>query len=78
MKPRVVDVVANDDYTLNITFTNGEKRVFDAKSYLTGGIFEELNDTRLFKTVKPWAGTIQWIHEQDLCPDSLYLESVPL
>ena len=39
MNPRVVEVIANDDYTLTLKFTNGEVRIFDAKPYLTKGIF---------------------------------------
>ena len=30
----VVNVKANDDYTIDITFINGEKRVFDASKLL--------------------------------------------
>ena len=42
------------------------------------GIFQELNDIHLFKTAKVIDGSVQWIHEQDLCPDTLYSKSVPV
>ncbi|MCG2759755.1 MAG: DUF2442 domain-containing protein [Candidatus Delongbacteria bacterium] len=29
-----------------------------------------------FKQVKAEDGTIVWTHEQDICPDTLYLDSV--
>jgi len=77
MNPRVKEVLANRDYSLCLVFTNGEERIFDMKPYLTTGIFQELKDWNLFRTVKPFLGSVQWIHEQDLCPDTLYLESVP-
>ena len=51
---------------------NDEVRIFDAKPYLTKGVFKELQDIHLFKTVKVFDETTQWIHEQDLCPDTLY------
>jgi len=76
MNPRVKYVTANSDYTLSLTFTNGEIGKFDVKPYLGIGIFRELNDYNLFKSVKPFLGSVQWIHEQDLCPDTLYLDSV--
>ena len=35
MNPRVQAVKPNTDYTLTLTFTNGEVRVFDVKPYLS-------------------------------------------
>ena len=72
MNPRVVDVLANDDFTLLLTFDNTEKKLFDVKPYLDKGIFEELKDIHVFNTVKVKNGTVEWIHEQDFCPDTLY------
>ncbi len=78
MNPRVASVKANPDYTLNLVFSNGEVRVFDVKPYLELGIFRELKDRSLFNSVKPFLGSIQWQNGQDFCPDTLYLESVPI
>ena len=75
MNPRVKNVVPNKDFTLTITFTNGELGIFDVNPYLNIGIFQELKDWSLFITAKPFMGTVQWVHEQDLCPDTVYLES---
>ena len=75
MNPRVKEVKPNRDYTLTLTFTNGEMRVFDVKPYLDKGIFRELKEPNLFNTVKPFLGSIQWKNGQDFCPDMLYLES---
>jgi hypothetical protein len=78
MNPRVREVKPNRDYTLTITFTNGEIRIFDVKPYLDKGIFRELKELSLFNTVRPFLGSIQWKHGQDFCPDMLYLESKAL
>lgn len=78
MNPRVQAVQPHADYTLTLTFTNGENRVFDVKPYLQYGIFKELQDKELFYTVKPYLGSIQWKHKQDFCPDTLYMESFPV
>jgi len=75
MNPRVKNVIPNKDFTLTVTFTNREIRIFDVNPYLNIGIFKELKEWSLFSTVKPFMGTVQWIHEQDLCPDTIYLES---
>jgi hypothetical protein len=78
MNPRVKDVKPNPDYTITLTFTSGEVRVFDVKPYLEFGIFKELNDMSLFNSVRPFLGSVQWQGGQDFCLDTLYLESVPV
>jgi hypothetical protein len=75
MNPRVKEVIANSDFTLKIVFTNDEIKNFDVKPYLEIGIFKELKEYNKFKSVKPFLGSIQWSGSQDLCPDTLYLES---
>jgi hypothetical protein len=76
MNPRVVDVVANPDFTLSLTFSNGERRRFDVKPYLDKGIFRELAELDYFRQVRVTLGSISWPHEQDFCPDMLYEDSV--
>jgi len=78
MNPRVVAVRPQPDYTLTLTFDNDEVRTFDVKPYLTIGIFRELQDQGIFNSVRPFLGSIQWQNGQDFCPDTLYLESVPV
>ena len=47
MNPRVITLRPETDFTLTLTFSNGEVRVFDVKPYLNIGIFRELKDKRL-------------------------------
>lgn len=75
MNPRVKNVKLKGNYKLILTFTNGEVKIFDMKPYLGIGIFKELKDVNLFNSVKPFLGSIQWQNGQDLCPDTLYMES---
>ncbi|MCX6146520.1 MAG: DUF2442 domain-containing protein [Candidatus Kapabacteria bacterium] len=75
MNPRVKEAKAIDDYNLEIVFTNNEVKVFDTKPYLNIGIFNELKDNSKFKKVKAFLESIQWEGGQDLCPDTLYLDS---
>jgi hypothetical protein len=75
MNPRVINVKPEADYSLLITFSNGEVKTFDVKPYLQKGIFKELGDLSIFNSVKPFLGSIQWSNGVDLCPDTLYLES---
>jgi hypothetical protein len=61
-----------------LTFTNNEIRLFDVKPYLDRGFFQELQDFHNFNSVRPCLGSVQWRNGQDFCPDTLYLESVPV
>lgn len=74
MNPEVTKVKANPDFTLDITFENGEQRIFDMKPYLPIGVFRQLKDYSKFKKVKPFFGSIAWATEQDLSNDTLYVE----
>lgn len=75
MNPRVIEVKPEKDFSLLLTFSNGEKKRFDVKPYLSIGIFKDLKDLSLFNSVKPFLGSIQWANGLDLCPDTLYIES---
>ena len=78
MNPRVINVKPVADYTLHLWFTNGQEGMLDMKPYLNKGIFRALQDVSMFNSVHPFIGTIQWDNEADLCPDTVYLESVKL
>jgi hypothetical protein len=75
---KVVAVRANADFSLDLQFNDGSVRRFDAKPYLNYGVFTELKDLPYFQRVRIAFGTVQWPHEQDISPETLYLESVPL
>ena len=74
MNPRVKDVNPNADYTLTLAFDNGERKIFDVKPYLDKGIFAQLKDLKVFNSVHPFLGSVEWSGGQDFCPDTLYLE----
>lgn len=75
MNPRVKNVTPLDDYKLKIEFLNNEIKIFDVNPYLNFGIFKDLKNIGNFNSVKPFLGSIQWNGGQDLCPDTLYLDS---
>lgn len=75
---KVVTVKANEDFSLDLKFNDNTVRRFDARPYLDFGVFNELKDIGYFKQVKIAYGTVQWPHEQDFSPDTLYIESRPI
>ena len=73
MNPRVRSVEPLQDYKLRLEFTNGEVVVYDCRPLLKLGVFQELSDVQYFNQVRPLLGSVAWPHEQDICPDTLYL-----
>lgn len=74
----IKNVKPTDDYLLLLEFENGEKRQFDMKPYLDLGIFQELKDLNIFKTVHKNFDTIEWENEADFDPEILYDRSVKI
>ena len=75
---KITAVTANDDFSLDLQFNDGSVKRFDAKPYLNYEVFRELKDLNYFKQVGIAFGTIQWPHEQDISPETLYIEGVSL
>lgn len=71
---KVVAVKANSDHTLDLRFSDGSVKRFDMKPYLKYEVFKELNDLSYFQQVSIAFGTVQWPHQQDIAPDTLFLE----
>jgi hypothetical protein len=71
---KVTAVKANEDHTLDLRFSDGSAKRFDMKPYLKYEVFKELKDLNYFKQVKLAFGTIQWPHEQDIAPETLFVE----
>ena len=91
-RKQIVTVVANNDFTLTISFSNGEKRLYDVLPLLKKGtIFEPFIDIENFRRVyvdnqhciawdiDPAIDSEKiWHNKVDLCPDSCYIDSRPL
>jgi len=78
MNPHVKSVRALDDYQLEVSFDNGECRVFDVKPFLSRGIFVRLRDRSLFQAARAVAGSVEWPGGRDLSYDTLYLGGQPI
>ena len=73
----VKDVKSIDDYKLILTFEDESVRIFDMKPLLGKGVFKELKDEKLFKTVKVSFDSIEWANGIDVDPETLYEDGVP-
>ena len=77
MNPYVRDVRPLDDYRLEVSFENGERRIFDVEPCIYRGIFVRLQNRALFRAARVVAGSVEWPGGLDLSYDTLYLEGQP-
>lgn len=75
MNAKIIKVRPIGKSILYLKFNSGESGLFDIAPYWNSSFFQELQDINYFKKVKVWNGTVQWPHEQDFAPETLYLES---
>lgn len=65
---RVVDVEYLHDYTMELEFNNGERRIVDFEPLLTGKLREHRNFVQFAFT--DW--TLEWYNGVDFAPERLY------
>ena len=76
MLPRVSSVEARPDYSLVLTFRNGERRLYDAKSLLKLPMYKNL--AKVFMLARIEYGTVIWPGDLGISPDTLYLNSTAI
>lgn len=74
----VKSVTALENYRLQITFENGEQRLYDVKPLLNTGVFHTLKDPKMFRTVRVAFDSIAWSNDVDIAPETLYHDSYPV
>lgn len=66
------------DHRLYVEVEDGRKGIFDVKPYLNFGVFRELEDVSYFNQVGIMFGAVTWPNEQDIAPETLLAEMVPV
>ena len=72
-----MQVRARDDFRLELTFSTGETRLFDARPYLEKGAFRRLQNPALFKQAYVAFDTVCWPGNLDIAPETLFDRSTP-
>ncbi|MGB4780960.1 DUF2442 domain-containing protein [Candidatus Methylomirabilis sp.] len=66
------------DYRIFVETEDGRRGIFDVKPYLDHGVFRELRDTHYFNQVGILFGAVTWPHAQDIAPETLLTEMIPV
>lgn len=75
---RVKAVRPLEDYKVLITFTNGERKIFDFAPLLDMPCYQPLKDRSVFCGVYVELGTLVWNDgDIDIAPETLFIEGVP-
>ena len=68
----VKDVHPNNNYTLLLTFENGETKLYDASPLLEKKIYSRLKSLTFFLNAKVEYGTVVCNDDIDIAPEHLY------
>lgn len=66
------------DYRIFVEIEDGRRGIFDMKPYLDRGVFWELKDVHYFNQVGILFGAVTLPHEQDIAPETLIEEMMPV
>jgi Protein of unknown function (DUF2442) len=75
---QVNSVETAPNFSLLLSFNNGERRCFDMRPYLHYPVFRRLENPGFFSLAHVDYGTVIWPSDIDIAPETLYEYSVPL
>jgi hypothetical protein len=73
---KLESIVAKPDYTLFVTFENGEKKIYDFKPKLDLKIYEPLKNPSLFMKAQKNSYAVVWNDKIDIASEALYEHGV--
>lgn len=78
IEPMPEEVKALEGFLLYIKFKNGEEKIYDMQKMLKFDYYKNLRDREIFKTVQPFGVTLKWKTGEDIAPEKIYFDSVPI
>ncbi|MBQ9279982.1 MAG: DUF2442 domain-containing protein [Clostridia bacterium] len=74
--PRIKNVKAHENYTLELEYSNGEKKLYDMNKQLDYSWFIALKNIAYFMLAKSVETTVEWPNGEDMDPNELYFNSI--
>ena len=66
------------DFRIYVEIVDGRRGAFDLKPYLGRGVLRELRDEHYFNQVGILFGAVTWPNDQDIAPETLLAEMLPM
>ena len=73
-----IEVKALENFLLYIKFKNNEEKIYDMKEMLKFDYYKNLRNKENFKKVKVYGITLKWSTVEDIAPEKIYFNSIPL
>ena len=73
-----IEVKALENFLLYIKFKNNEEKIYDMKEMLKFDYYKNLRNKENFKKVKVFGITLKWSTGEDIAPEKIYFNSIPL
>lgn len=67
-----------ENFLLYIKFQNGEEKIYDMKEMLKFDFYKNLRKTENFKRVQVHGITLKWSTGEDIAPEKIYFNSIPI
>ena len=74
--PKLLNVEVLGKLKLILHYDNNENRILDLNKYMISEFFRELEDFEYFKQVRVSSNTVSWPNEQDIAPETIYIDSI--
>lgn len=73
-----IEVKPLENFLLYIKFQNGEEKIYDMKEMLKFDFYKNLRNEENFKKVKIYGITLKWSTGEDIAPEKIYFNSIPI
>ena len=79
MIPDIKEVKALDKYFIYLKYETGEEKIYDmTKPILNIKYYNKLKSIKYFKNIRPRGDTVEWANGEDVSPENLYYNSIPI
>ena len=77
--PDIIEVKTLDNYNVYLKFKNGEEKIYDMTEHIEKiKFYNKLKNKKYFKNVVARGDTIEWENGEDVAPENLYYNSIPI
>lgn len=79
MTPDIIKARALEGYYIYLKFKTGEEKVYDMTEHILNiKFYNNLKKREYFEKVRPRGETIEWEKGEDVAPENLYYQSIPI